>query len=88
MMGAMGRKKTTVYVDEELLRAARIEAARSGRSDSDVFEEALRRLLRLDVADRVWARNAAQPLDPDDALALAYAELEAVRRGQRRRPAS
>lgn len=84
----MGRKKTTVYVDEELLRAARIEAARSGRSDSDVFEEALRRLLRLDVADRVWARNAAEPLDSDDALALAYAELEAVRRRQRRRPAS
>lgn len=84
----MGRKKTTVYVDEELLRSARIEAARSGRSDSDVFEEALRRLLRLDVADRVWARNAAEPLDPDDALDLAYAELEAVRRRQRRRPAS
>lgn len=84
----MARKKTTVYVDEELLRAARIEAATSGRSDSDVFEEALRRLLRLDVADRVWARNAAEPLDPDAALALAYAELEAVRRGRRRRTAS
>jgi hypothetical protein len=80
----MARRKTTVYVDEELLRAARIEAARLGRSDSDVFEEALRRLLRLDVADRVWARNAAEPLDPDEALALAYAELGAARRGRRR----
>lgn len=84
----MGRRKTTVYVDEELLRAARIEAARSGRSDSDVFEEALRRLLRLDVADRVWARNASQPLDADQALTLAYAELEAVRRGRAGRSAS
>jgi hypothetical protein len=82
----MARRKTTVYVDEGLLRAARIEAARSGRSDSDVFEEALRRLLRLDVADRVWARNTAEPLDPDEALALAYAELNAARR-EGRRPA-
>jgi Ribbon-helix-helix protein, copG family len=83
----MARRKTTVYVDEDLLRAARIEAARSGRSDSDVFEDALRRLLRLDVADRVWARNAAQPLDADEALALAYEELS-LARGRRRRPAS
>ena len=79
----MARRKTTVYVDEELLKAARMEAARSGRSDSDVLEEALRRLLRLDVADRVWARNVAEPLDPEEALALAYGELDAARRERR-----
>ena len=80
----MARRKTTVYVEEELLRAARMEAARSGRSDSDVFEEALRRLLRLDVADRVWARNVAEPIDPEQALALAYGKLDAARREQTR----
>jgi hypothetical protein len=79
----VARRKTTVYVDEELLKAARMEAARSGRSDSDVLEEALRRLLRLDVADRVWARNVAEPLDPEEALALAYGELDAARRERR-----
>jgi len=41
----MARRKTTVYVDEDLLRAAKMEAARSGRSDSDVMEAALRRFL-------------------------------------------
>ncbi len=81
----MARKKTTVYIDEELLRAAKIEAARSDRSDSDVIEAALRNLLQLDVADRVWARNSAQPLSADDALALAYAELDAVRKTRRKR---
>jgi hypothetical protein len=83
----MARRKTTMYIDAELLRAAKIEAARSGRSDSDVVEEALRKLLGLDVADRVWARNSAEPLDPDEALALAYRELHESRR-QRRRPAA
>ena len=81
----MARKKTTVYIDEELLRAAKIEAARSDRSDSDVIEAALRNLLQLEVADRVWARNSGQPLNADDALALAYAELDAVRKTRSKR---
>ena len=71
----MARRKTTVYVDEELLRAAKVEAALSGRSDADVREAALRRYLGLDVLDRVWARNAADPLTADEALAIAYEEL-------------
>ncbi len=83
----MAKRKTTVYLEEGLLRAARIEAARSGRSDSEVLEEALRRLLGLDVADRVWARNAAEPLDAETALKLAYEELSAVR-ARRQRPAA
>ena len=39
------RKKTTVYVDEELLRSAKILAARTDRKEYEVFEEALRRYL-------------------------------------------
>ena len=68
-----------MYVDEDLLRAAKVEAARSGRSDSDVMEAALRRFLGLDVLDRVWARNGADPLSADEALAIAYEELAEVR---------
>jgi hypothetical protein len=35
--------------------------------------------LGLEVVDGVWARNAQNALDPDVALALAYAELNAFR---------
>jgi Arc/MetJ family transcription regulator len=82
----MARKKTTVYIDEELLRQTKMAAARSGKHDYEVVEAALRRYLGLEVVDRVWARHAATPLDPDEALALAYEELRALRSERRARP--
>jgi hypothetical protein len=36
------RKKTTVYVDEDVLRAAKVYAARKDLRDSDVIETAQR----------------------------------------------
>jgi len=77
----MARKKTTVYVDEDLLRAAKVYAARKDLRDSDVFETALRRFLGLDLFETVWARNAE--LDPDEATRIAYEEVDAAR-AQRR----
>ncbi len=50
----MAKKRTTITVDERVLRAVRIKAARSGRRDSDVIEEALRRDLGLDLLGRLW----------------------------------
>jgi hypothetical protein len=44
-----------------------------------VIESALRRYLSLDVVERVWERNANDPLDPAGAEKLAYAELRAAR---------
>ena len=76
MMLAMARTKTTVYLDPEVLRAARIMAARTGRRDSDVVEEALRSYLGIEVVDRVRERST---LGPDEAEALAYGELHASR---------
>jgi plasmid stability protein len=38
----MARIKTTLSLDESLLRQIRIRAARSGRRDSDVMEEVVR----------------------------------------------
>lgn len=75
----MARKKTTVYLEESLLRKAKVAAARAGMHDYEVMEAALRRYLGLEVVDRVWARNAGEPLDPEVALALAYEELDAMR---------
>ena len=76
----MARRKTTVYIDEELLRAARIRAARTGKRDSEILEEALRRYLVLGVLDRVAARSK---LGDDEALALANDELHKMRRSRR-----
>ena len=50
----MPKARTTVTLDERVLRAVRIKAARTGRRDSDVIEEALRRELGLDLLDRIW----------------------------------
>lgn len=71
------RKKTTVYLEPDLLRAAKVWAARTGRKDYEVLEEALRLYLGLDVVDNVWARS---DLGEDEALALAYEEMHAARR--------
>lgn len=77
---SVARTKATVYLDPEVLRAARIRAARTGKRDSDVVEDALREYLGLAVIDRIRSRS---DLDPDEALALAYDELRKVRRERR-----
>lgn len=73
----MARKKTTVYIEEDLLKAAKIAAARTGKRDYQVFEEALRQYLGAGVVEKVWRRSR---LSADQALRLAYKELHAARR--------
>jgi hypothetical protein len=73
----MAKRKTTVYLDEELLRDAQIQAARSGKKDSELIEDAVRNYLGFDVLDEVWARS---DLDEESALKLAYEALDAGRR--------
>lgn len=70
--------KTTVYVDERVMRSIRVAAARRGLPLSEVIEEALRESTLLGLLERVWARN--EDLSEDEALALAYSELHAMRR--------
>lgn len=72
----MSRVKTTVYLDPELLRAAKIEAVRTGKREYEVFEEALRRYLAFEVVERAWVRS---DLTEDEALELAYAEIHESR---------
>ena len=79
----MVRRKTTVYVDEDVLRAAKVFAARKDLRDSEVIETALREYLGLDLFEAVWDRN--RDLDPEEAERLARSELEAVRAERRRR---
>lgn len=82
------RKKTTVYIDEGLLRAAKIAAARSGKREYEVFEEALRKHLGFtEVVERIWAGISREDApSEEEAARLAAEELAAVRaeRGTRR----
>jgi hypothetical protein len=68
-------QKTTLYLDEDVLRQTEAAAAGSGRDESEVVEDAFRRYLGLEVVDEIWARNAEHALDPDEALALAFGEV-------------
>ncbi|HKI23941.1 MAG TPA: ribbon-helix-helix protein, CopG family [Gaiellaceae bacterium] len=73
----MPKARTTVTLDERVLRAVRIKAARTGRRDSDVIEEALRRELGLDLLDRMWE---TADLEEDEALRLAVEAQHESRR--------
>jgi hypothetical protein len=77
----MARTKTTIYLEPEVLRATRIRAARTGKRDSQVVEDALRQFLGLSVVDEIRAKA---DLDEETALELAYDELHAARRERRK----
>lgn len=72
----MSKTRTTFSLDSSVLRSARIAAARAGKRDSEIVEEALRSYLGLAVVDGVRSRAA---LDATAAEALAYDELHAAR---------
>jgi hypothetical protein len=76
----MTKVRTTLTIDDEVLRAVKLRAAQSGRGDSEVIEEALRRELGLDFIQQVWERAT---LAPDEADALAV-EAQHATRGRRR----
>jgi Ribbon-helix-helix protein, copG family len=77
----MAKVRTTVTLDEDVLRAVKIQAARQGKRDSEVIEDALRRGLGLDFFERVWARNS--DLDEETAMELAL-EAQQWARQQRK----
>ena len=42
MMQLMPKVRTTLTIDEDVLRAVKVRGARTGKGDSEVIEEALR----------------------------------------------
>jgi Ribbon-helix-helix protein, copG family len=68
--------RTTLTIDESVLRAVKLRAARTGRGDSAVIEESLRRDLGLDLLERMWKRSE---LSDDEATALAIEAQHATR---------
>lgn len=75
----MAKTRTTLTIDEGVLRAVKVRAARTGKGESEVIEDAVRRHLGLDLLDQLWNRNQ---LGEDEAVAVA---LEAQHAGRRKR---
>jgi hypothetical protein len=75
----MAKVRTTLTIDDSVMKAVKIRAARTGRGDSEVIEESLRRDLGLDLLERLWERNR---LSEAQATALA---VEAQHKTRRRR---
>ena len=76
----MAKTRTTLTIDEDVLRAVKVRAARTGKGDGEVIEDALRRDLGLDLLDRLWARN---DLTENEAVELAVEAQHATRRRKR-----
>jgi plasmid stability protein len=80
----MAKVKTTVYVDEDVLRQIRVAAARRGRTVSELIEDALRRATLSGLIESIRSRS---DLSEAEALELADSELHAMRR-ERDQPAA
>ena len=74
----MTKTRTTLTIDEEVLRAVKVRAARTGKGESEVIEEAVRRDLGLDLMERLWSRN---DMTEEEGMSLA---IEAQRDARRK----
>jgi len=72
----MSKTRTTLTIDEGVLRAVKVRAARTGKGDSEVIEEAVRAHLGLDLLDRLWERN---DMGEEQAVELAVEAQHATR---------
>lgn len=87
----MSRRKTTVYLDSDVLTATKVLAAARERSERQVVEDALRAYLRTSDVDAARADlrslmdRLAQRADLDDeaAMAVAVEEVNVVRAARR-----
>lgn len=77
----MPKARTTLTIDADVLRAVKVKAARSGKGDSEVIEEALRRDLGMDLLERLWKNNE---MSEEEATALAVEAQHASRRRRKR----
>jgi metal-responsive CopG/Arc/MetJ family transcriptional regulator len=72
--------RTTLTLDESVLRALKVRAARTGKGDSEFIEDALRRELGFELLERLWQRN---DMSEEEAMALAVEAQHETRRSRR-----
>jgi len=77
----MSKIRTTVTLDEEVMRLVKVRAARQGKGDSEVIEESLRRDLGLETLERLWSKSA---LNEEQAVQLAVEAQHSTRKRRRR----
>ncbi len=79
----MQKRRVTFSLDADVLRAMRVAAARAGRRDSELVEDALRKYLAIGVLEEIWRRRPADSPDltDEEALRLARDEQHAARAG-------
>jgi metal-responsive CopG/Arc/MetJ family transcriptional regulator len=73
----MRKARITVTLDERVLRAVRVKAARTGKRQSEVIEEALRRNLGIDLLD--WGCESSD-LEEEQAMQVAVEAQHESRR--------
>ena len=73
----MTRIRTTLTIDEDVMRAVKLRAAKTGMGDSEVIEGSLRRDLGLDFLDRVWQHAE---MGEQEAMILAVEAQHATRK--------
>ena len=80
----MARVKVTYVMDEAVVRAARVHAARNDQRDSEVVEAALREYLGIGLLEELWALFEGQaPISLEDVVAEQHAaRAEAKRAGR------
>lgn len=76
----MAKTRTTVTLDEEVLKAVKIRAAREGLRESEVIEQVLRESLTISPFADIWAaQEDLPPLTEDEAMELALEAQREVR---------
>ncbi len=79
----MAKTRTTVTLDEETLRAVKIRAARTGKGESEVMEEAIRQSLGIGFLEGQWAITGHLTEEQAMSIALeAQREVRAQKRSQ------
>jgi hypothetical protein len=84
----MPKTRTTLTIDEDILRSARSAAANEGIKEGALIERALMEYLGIGVFDRVWARQPDDDefaaMTDDEIMDLVVAEQHAAREARRR----
>lgn len=84
----MAKKRTTVTLDEDVLKAVKLRAARQGLRESQVIEQALRDALLMSPIEAIWSAIDKQPpLTEDEAMAIALEAQQEVRAERRKKGA-
>ena len=77
----MAKARTTLTIDENVLRAVKLRAAATGSGESRVIEDAIRRDLGLDALTELWAKG--EPMPVQAAMELAQEAQKAARKPTR-----